>query len=465
MRKLLVTTIVISLIIVNCTSPHKPNDHPNLDKYGGNKNLHFEIENNGFFRTTFQDGRWWLVTPENNAFLSIGLNHFHSHLWLKEYNKLHWEKVFGGKAGTAEWGDGFYAYAKNVVTVCGANTLAYHNEEPILLQREPLLPYIKQFLPVKISFHMRASAEDYVDIFSPEFEQICDSAAQEQVAPYVNDKRIIGFAMTDIPVLTEGWAEYTVRYGFDIPTWARVLRNLPTSSPGKQEYVKTMKDKYASIVEFNNTYETGFTTWSDLLEAENWRLRTDFKNEKEVADNDAFNKLCISKYYEVSLKSFRKVNKNHLFLGDKLNANVNKRDLEIMIDATKDYVDVVLYQFFGKDDYQKEYQDLIASVSNLPMINGDGGFGAYGDPKMPNPQDPKAKNQNQRAEWMAKYAEDAFSNPNFVGWHICGIIDSWSTAPHGTQKAGIMNPLGEKHQVVIDTLASLSERIYEISSY
>ena len=48
------------------------------DKYGGMSRIHFEAT--GFFRIEYTNGRWWLITPEGNAFLSFGLNHIGSGL-------------------------------------------------------------------------------------------------------------------------------------------------------------------------------------------------------------------------------------------------------------------------------------------------------------------------------------------------------------------------------------------------
>ncbi len=104
---------------------------------------------------------------------------------------------------------------------------------------------------------------------------------------------IIGFAMADIPVHTEGWAKPMQKR--EIPTWAMALRKLPASSPGKQKYVEVMKSRYSIIKDFNNTYGTKFSSWNDLAKAKNWHELTDFENVKEIADSNAFNKLAMAK--------------------------------------------------------------------------------------------------------------------------------------------------------------------------
>ncbi len=175
----ILTTFTILLIL--CFSSLTA--YPSLDSYGGHESKHFELENTGYFRTHFEDGQWWLVTPDNNAFLSFGLNHFHSNLWVQDYNKPYWEKRFGGSAWSPKWKEAFYQHVREVVTAAGANTMPYHNEDGILLEREPLLPYIKQYIPVRISLHMNAKAKDYLDVFSPDFKMICDQGPKSKSPP------------------------------------------------------------------------------------------------------------------------------------------------------------------------------------------------------------------------------------------------------------------------------------------
>lgn len=430
-----------------------------LDNYGGNKSMHFNIKNNGFFRTHFDGHQWWLVTPDNNAFLSFGLNHFHAGLWRKKYNKAHWEKEFGGAMWTPEWAEGFYQQMQKINQDVGANSLGYHNEDRIIAERTPTLPYIKIYRPLRISLHQRAKAKDYIDVFSDRFKAICRRTAQKQIAPIVDDTLVIGIAMADVPILTEG-AAYQVRRR-RIPTWAMVLRNLPASAPGKQAYIDLMKTRYASVQAFNGVYNTDFASWDALLQAENWREKTNFSNTVEVEDNNAFNMRCMHAYYRTALAAIREVDTHHLFLGDKLNALMRSpKELDMVVNVAKEYVDVLLYQYFGKGQHQKRIQNRIAAIAKRPILNGDGGFGAHGDPNMPMPQRPAASNQRQRALWLYSYAEDAFTHPNFVGWYLCGVIDSWGKSPVGRQKPGIMTPVGEPHTEVIESLHKVSTDLY-----
>jgi len=437
-----------------------------LDDFGGLKAMAFsevEVPNNGFFRTTLQDGKWWLVTPQNNAYLSFGLNHFHSNYWINRGfsdNRVHWETEFDATAYTTQWRDAFYEHAGEVSAMVGANCYGYHNEENILLDRGPQLPYYRQYMPVKISSHMNAQTVDYVDVFAEEFVTHCSDTAALQVLPHVNDPMIIGFTMTDVPFVTEKRSLDNNR-----PTWAMVLRNLPASAPGKQAYVNTMQSRYANIDDFNIVYGSSFGNWTALKSAVGWRPTSDKNNTAEIEDQNAFNRVCFDKYYEVAEAAFRAVNPNHLFIGDKLQANMRYSDeLQLMVEVAKDYVDIVMYQFFGHNDqydgYQNNIQNDIAEWSDLPIMNGDGGFGFSGDPNMNALQRPTAADHEQRAQWFYEYAEVGFAHPSFVGWHICGVIDSWMSS--GQDKPGIMDPFGNPHEPEVKALKNVSINLYNL---
>ena len=61
------------------------------DRFGGWTGRKFQAT--GFFRIE-KDERWWLVTPEGNAFLSFGINHLHPGLWRLPHNRASkcWKK-------------------------------------------------------------------------------------------------------------------------------------------------------------------------------------------------------------------------------------------------------------------------------------------------------------------------------------------------------------------------------------
>ncbi|MFC1714255.1 hypothetical protein ACFL6S_11330 [Candidatus Poribacteria bacterium] len=440
--------------------------HAKRDPYGGNPDISFG--KTGFFRLEKTD-RWWLVTSEGNAFLSFGINHYHWGWWAAGYNRDHWLREFGGdRPGDASWVKGFREAAAGDLARLGLNTLGVHSDPPVLMDPKPIAPYIAKFDPVDIPHWKQPGPEEFVDIFSPEFEARCDSMARELVEPRALDPFLVGFAMTDCPVLTDHDArmrEQTI-YGAarpDLPTWPRVLRNLGANAPGKQAYVENMRVLYQDdVAAFNTAYGTDFASWDALAAARDWRMETDFGNGHELRDNTEFLRRCVDQYYRIAKDALRRYDANHLFFGDKINANTDT--LDTILDITSRHTDLVFYQAYGRYRMQKEILDRWTTLVDMPFLNGDSTF-AVATEMMPRPYGPLAANQAERAAWTREFAESAFARPDFVGWHICGIIDTWKTLPHKEehQHSGLMTPMGKFYPKMEQAIQELSRRLYQIA--
>ncbi len=61
-----------------------------LDAFGGWTGKQFEAS--GYFRLEQGEDRWWLVTPEGNAFLINGQDHVSPRAINQPYNREHWNK-------------------------------------------------------------------------------------------------------------------------------------------------------------------------------------------------------------------------------------------------------------------------------------------------------------------------------------------------------------------------------------
>ena len=246
-------------------------------------------------------------------------------------------------------------------------------------------------------------------------------------------------------------------------TWSRILRNLDENAPGKQAYVALMKERYSDIEGFNATYKTSFDSWSELTETKEWRPNLPPANETEKQDNEAFTLRCVDRYYVVSKAALRKVDPNHLFLGDKLNGNTD--NLETVLEVAAKYVDVIVYQYYGPLEEQEALLDKLVPKVNVPFMNGDIGFSSPSE-MIPNPYGPHAKDQAQRAAWLQESVLTCFSRPEFIGWHMCGIIDTWKTMPskEKDQHQGIMTVTGEFYPEMEEAVEKISSEMYQIAT-
>lgn len=444
--------------------------NPRLDRFGGWTGKSFEAT--GFFRTQHDGQRWWLVTPEGNAFITFGLNHYHAGWWYEDYNQDHWNQKFGvDSRQDPRWAEGWRRQIGFDLAHLGLNTIGIHTNDP---EHGGLVggvaPYVARFDPVHIPHFLdNTQPEEFHDVFSEAFDEHCDRRAREQVAPLANDPLVLGFSMTDCPLFTDwdsakrGMTIYGAPRA-EMPTWPRVLRNLGAEAPGKQAYVATVRKAHGdSLASFNRAYGTEFDSWDALLQAHDWRPRTDYDNDREVADNAMFLRECVDAYYRKARAAFDRHDSNHLFFGDKINGNSNQ--LDQVLDVTTRHTDVVFYQIYGHYSEHAAMMDKWTDQIDIPFLNGDSTF-SYTSDMMPDPYGPHAKDQAQRGEWIQAFGEEIFARPDFVGWHLCGVIDTLKTmrGKDAKQHAGLMDPWGEYYVEVEAAVQSLSSRMYELAA-
>jgi hypothetical protein len=360
-----------------------------------------------------------------------------------------------------QWRKGFRNVAQGDLERLGINTLGMHTDASMLTDRPygAVIPYLRSYKPIVLDHYRHPKPEAYEDVFAPGYEKRCNEMARKVAAPYADDPMLLGYCMSDCPIFTDN----DVCSMRGSTTWPRALRNLGVAAPGKQAYVAEMRDRYPDVATFNATYNTSFETWNDLAIAENWRPNAAPVNAKEQDDNEAFMLQCVDRYYAVAKAALCRADPNHLFFGDKLNGNTD--NMEKVLDVASRHVDVILYQFYARWPGQEALLDRLAPKVNLPFLNGDAGFSVPGE-MIPNPHGPDAKNQAERAEWLLECCEGGFARPEFVGWHMCGIIDTWKTMPgkERSQHQGLMMVTGEYYPEMEQAVKQVSSRLYDIAS-
>jgi hypothetical protein len=410
-----------------------------VDKYGGQLARKFKAT--GFFRTE-KDKRWWLVTPEGNAFLSFGINHLYPDLFRQAYNSEAWQKRLGIE-NIRENHEFFPALRSWFLQTCknyGFNTVSVHNALQVINKPQPAMPYLQPIKFIDVP-HWKPIVipANFVDVFAPDFATHCDQLARKHAAPLKDDPYLIGYSMTDCPLFTEedcrertdviGGGRRKARIG-----WPRRLRNFGADAPGKQAYVATMRRIYRdSVKDFNVTYGTDFASFDALAAASNWRPETQLSNANETRDNVEFLKVVVDQYYKTAKAAIRRYDPNHMFIGDKLNANTDS--IDVVLPVAAQYVDVVLYQMYARYEVQQP------------------------------PFGPIADNLQQRAEWTEEFFRKAFARPDFVGWHYCGLIDANNRTPRKKERqhSGLLDDFGKPYLELQSTLKNCSRELYAIS--
>ncbi|MFY0651711.1 MAG: hypothetical protein JXQ96_06740 [Cyclobacteriaceae bacterium] len=466
----LTTSTALAGVLASAVPGYARNVFPaEYDKYGGWTGKKFKAT--GFFRVE-KDQRWWIVTPEGNAFLSFGINHLYPDLFKGEHNFQEWQKRLNLK-DIQDYNKFQPALRKWFLQTCqdfGFNTIGCHNNLAITNNPKPQIAYVQKITFVDIP-HWRSEVpdENFVDVFSEDFASHCKALSEKIVQKVKDDPFLLGYFMTDCPLFTEedcrerpdiiGGAPRKSRVG-----WPNRLRNLGAEAPGKQAYVKVMTKLYdGQIIRFNETYDSSFSSFEDLLNAKEWRSKSDLSNANERRDNIEFLKAVVDKYYQVSLNAIREFDKNHMFIGDKLNANTDS--IDTILPTTSKHTDIIMYQMYGRYDVQETGLDRWKNVVDKPFINGDSAFTMITE-DMPRPYGPVADNLEQRAEWTKEFMENAFRRPEFVGWHYCGLIDATNklARKRNRQHSGLLDQYGKPYPLLQKEISQFTSKMYEVAN-
>ena len=171
-----------------------------FDRYGGWTGKKFTAT--GFFRVE-KDKRWWLVSPEGNAFLSFGINHLHPNWWKQDFSRSAWEKKLGvASLDTPKFDEALRTWFLQTCQEYGFNSIGVHNDLALINSPHPTLPYMQPIRFLDIA-HWRREVpdENFKDVFSPEFTSHCDRLARRFAAPLAEDPFLLGYAMTDCPLI------------------------------------------------------------------------------------------------------------------------------------------------------------------------------------------------------------------------------------------------------------------------
>ena len=449
-------------------APQGPDDRGDLDRFGGWTGRRFEAT--GFFRLE-RDDRWWLVSPDGNAFLSFGINHLYPDLWNQDYNREAWKRRLGlERLEGPEFGSALRDWFLGLSAQLGFNTVGVHNSLAIVNSPRPAIPYMQPIRFVETPHWLSdVPDENFLDVFDPSFGSHCDRLAERIAGPARLDPFLLGYAMTDCPLFTEedcrerpdviGGARRESRIG-----WPRRLRNLDSAAPGKRAYVETMREIYrGEIQEFNATYDSDFDSFDTLEGASQWRPQTDLSNASETRDNTVFLQRTVAEYYSTARGAIRRYDPNHLFFGDKVNANTDS--LDTVLPVTSRYTDLVFYQMYARYEVQQPGLDRWSLRVDKPFINGDSAFTMITD-TMPRPYGPVADTVEQRAEWTEEFFRSAFARPDFVGWHYCGLIDGSNLVARkrARQHSGLLDGYGNHQPAIKAAIEACGSQMYEIAA-
>ncbi|MGD8500701.1 MAG: hypothetical protein PVJ86_08635, partial [Phycisphaerales bacterium] len=138
-RRDLLKTFVLTATSGGFVSNLRAMNATTRDKFGGWTGKKFKAT--GFFRLE-KDKRWWLVTPEGNAFLSFGINHIHPNFWRCEHNRDAWQKILGIEniRVNEQFNPALRDWVHRIRGQYGFNTIGVHNDLAVINNPRPAIP-------------------------------------------------------------------------------------------------------------------------------------------------------------------------------------------------------------------------------------------------------------------------------------------------------------------------------------
>ena len=382
---------------------------------------------NQFFHVARIDGRWWLISPDGQRFISKGVTTVQiapdvirgttTSPYL-ETNKAKYGNPLAWRKAVAErligWGfNTLGAWSDEAVSqyTVGDKRLAY----------DPIIDLGATFVGQK----QRGEAwlhGIFPDVFDPDFETLARQRARELCTPHAGDHWLLGW-----------FTDNELRWG---PDWRgpdellTLFLALPPSVPGKKAAVDLMRERYGNITKFNVVWNTKFASWNGLLqtnsitppvvrkaiyqqneETERQANEADPRRAAFVADCEAFLARLAERYFRVTSEAVKAADPNHMNFG----CRFAYLPPQPVVAAAAKYLDAISFNCYRPDPRPtiERYAEF-----GKPLIIGEFSFRSE-DSGLPNTRGagPKVKTQAERAAAFKNYVTLALQNPNLVGYH------------------------------------------------
>ena len=379
---------------------NKSKDQVPNNTYGGFRGV--QAKATGFFRTEQIDGRWWLITPDGNGFISIGMNHFdlavlkypdNIHIWQTQYDgsEEHYLRQ-GISQPLQEWGFNTIGWTEEMVAGewMNAGTLIRHSSEWSHHQYQIVgMPYCHSLHFVEIEdFNTHPY---YPNVFAEDFEIWADYVARRSCVGMAEDPLLIGYTLCPRPAFqkqTEGaWA-----VGLDL------------------------------------------TNGNDLKKL--WRT--------------------VERYYQVVTRAIKRYDPYHLILGHRFNQPPDTPNWYLEI--AKDYTDAILANWWISDFVSvRNVLDRWYNLTGKPILISDTAFLCPTDLRQTGDGANFLTNQRARGEAYQRFASELFVVPYILGWHWCAYIEN------RVRKSGIRDYLDRPYWDCVNLMKEFNtHQLYKI---
>ncbi len=412
---------------------------PAIDAYGGWSGVQGEAT--GFFHAQEVDGRWWLITPEGNGFLSIGVNHISFDAdKIQGTQTAPYRDAVTEKYGTREaWAKASIAFLRSI----GFNTVGAWSGQSVM---ENEMPYT---VVLEITGRAKQSGEA-VDVWGQRFEDVVRGVAEERCAPLRDSKLLVGYFSDNELHWAPDWRTLT--------TLLEEYLMLPADAPGHKKAVEFLQAKYASAADFRKGWRVKVQGWQDFDRGVQFngfdRSRT------AAADAAEFETIVAKRYFEVCNTIIKSADPNHMVMGCRVHSML---DLNV-IKGARGHVDVFsLNHYFTNPDIG--FLQAAHEACGAPLMITEWAFRAK-DSGLPNTRGagPVVETQAERTAKYRDYLQAVMREPFTVGAHWFEYADEPAEGRFDGENSnyGLVNIEDEPYEEFIGPVEETNRRIYQL---
>ncbi len=399
-------------------------------KYGGRVDIKAEAKN--FFYPKKVAGRWWLVDPDGNLFVHIGVcsvRRGRSQISRKPAKEKFgtWEKwaeftttllAKYGFNGIGGWSDAelLRAASQPPVYTLSWNFMGSFGRSKKLVWQEPgHLGYPNRCIPV----------------FHPDFEKFCDEYAG-QLSATNDDPWLIGhFSDNEMPVVSD------------------------------------MLDRSLQLDVNNPDLRYGYEAAKEWLDKRKGKQTSP----KDITDADrrAFIMYAFDRYYRITTNAIRKYDSNHLCLGSRFHGRA--LSLPYIFRVAGKYLNVVAVNCYGAWGPDPKRMAMWSRESGKPFMITE--FYAKGhDSGLPNNSGAGwlVPTQKDRGRFYQHFTMGLLESKCCVGWHWFKYRDNnpedLSTDPSNRDSnKGIINYHYKPYATLLEDMKKLNNEVYALIDY
>ncbi|MFC2115073.1 hypothetical protein ACFLTU_01260 [Bacteroidota bacterium] len=400
---------------------------PEYSPYGGIIGTRFPTK--GFFYTTKNNGRWWLVDPEGHLFIhkavcSVIPGSSENFCWNLK-NKFGSEEAWAesttmflrelGFNGTASWSNnGLLQSAQN---------------RPVYTQ---MWNFMSSYARARGAARMGSGNHKYkgdvIYVFDPDFKTFADTYAK-QLAESRDDPFLLGhFSDNEMPLR---------------PNALDLCLQLDKSEPGYQAALAWLKER----------------------KGQNEINREDITSE----DRDSFFGFYVERYFSIVTAAIKKYDPNHLYLGIRL---IGVSDNETMMRAYGKYADVLSMNWYGAWMLPGERMDNWAKWTDKPFIISEWYAKGHDVPGLSNESGAGwlVRTQKERGYYYQNMTLNLLCRKNNVGWHWFKYADNdpddLTTDPSNRNaNKGIVNVNYEPYTDLTNAMKELNCQAYRLIEF